>query len=203
MVRTVRATLYRLWPYPAFKRIRVMPVTVEGFMDLVRLYVEHMSEVRLRKSADVEPEEVLRSLSQTEICGFVDRVTDSEPVGYFSDWMHEKGPFGKKLSIRNFWTVWEASKKVNDWQKFVALIRTKPGNEKGKKGSLMSDVMLVSKVTSTPLLLVLSCPLEHFLLMCDALNLEARAEDPTIDPDCEPTPLDALAGSVPGLAVVH
>jgi hypothetical protein len=183
----MKTVTIRLWrPSPPFlKSVTVGQVTVAGFMELLRLLVSKASEVRINAGRDLSAEDLIRELREPEFNALADAVCQNEAAGFFSRW----------LSLRNVRAIYQASFKVNDWSRIFSCVDW-TGGQKKRKGSLVSDIQVVSQIYRVDPMDIYAWPMEFFLTFVAAMNLAVQESEP------EPMPTVVL-GMVPGVSVIH
>lgn len=209
MERRATLTLWRLSP-PFRRAVEVRQITVGGFLDLVRTVAPKAAAALVKSGRPLTDVDLIRACADADtMAGFADLVLVDQPVGFMRGWLD--GRLGGFFARRNTDALLAACRVVEgdgQWTRFLSCLnRGTPGQDerkpKGKGGGLMADVLTVSGLLGLdPNQIRRDWFLRDFLDMCDSLNLMATArqyEDPTMDPDAEPSP--GLA--IPGLFQVH
>jgi hypothetical protein len=197
-----RVTLFRLLPFPAYKRVTVGRITVRGFREAVKIGLSRLLEFAAEhdgKPTEAEAQFALGDPATT--AALADLICIGQPRGFFRRWH----------SQRNASRVIEASWEVeNDpgWARMLALIDW-TGERVKKGGGLVMDIAALCKLYSLTPLDVLTMPMQDFLDLCDCVSAGAKAardaemrEDPTLDPEAEPTALHGL-GNIGGKVYVN
>lgn len=183
-MKTVRIHLWRRLP-PFRRRVTVGQITVAGFLELIRLLVSHSAAVHRRIGHEVTADELLRELREPEFNALADAVCKGEDPGFFSGW----------LSLRNVRALYDASFMVNNWRRIFGCVDWS-GQKKKRKGSILSDIQVVSRVYGIDPYSIEQWPMEYFLGFIEEMNLTMQPEP------LEATPVDVL-GMIPGVGVVH
>lgn len=189
-----RVVLWRILPFPAWKRVTVQRITVRGFREAVRVATEHVLGFTDRLGRKPTPEEALQSLGDPEVCDrFADLIAVGERPRFYRRWRSQGN--GTRLM--------RASRDVEGdggWPRLTALIdwsgeRVKAG------GGIGSDIRAICRIWALSPLVVLDMAMQDFLDLCDfvgqaneAAHKEAMRDDPTLDPNAEPTPLGDAGG---------
>lgn len=191
-MKTASVRLWRFRP-PFAKTVILHQITVQGFMDLVRIWVEKISRQRIEGGKPLTGEAILTSDSREQFIASADLFVRDESPGWFTGWATEKNA-GRMI---------RASAQIHSWGRLFGCLNLTGVKRKGT--GLMGDVITLSRIWGVDPTIILEWPMERFLDVVDSMaaNIEQsrRAEDPTLDPEAEPAPLGGLG--IPGLEVVH
>jgi len=188
-MRSVRVRLWR-WRPPFCRTVAVRPITVRGFLDLVRVAARRAAEVRTLAGKDITGEDIIRAMREPEFLAFADAVTRAGSAG-----SPEAGFLGRWLSHWNVAALLRASAAVNDWPRFLGCLNLTGKRNRG--GSLIGDVQAICRLFPglDPMRMQDEWAMEDFLNFCDALNVR---EAPTERDDDM-----ATLAMMPGIEVVQ
>ncbi|SRR6266571_2551101 len=185
------------------KSVVVYQVTLGGFVEALRVAGEYVFRFRneVKKGAPLIETEVVLALGHPNVCAsMADVLCPDQPRAWYRPWH----------STANLRRMLQAARQTSDWSRLVGELdfsgKKKPGQRR-RRGTLVTDAVTLARVLGvSPAEIIDAWPMERFLDVCEALNIAAedaqRSEDPTLDPDAEPTPLAAAAGWG-GRVVVH
>jgi hypothetical protein len=192
----LKVTLFRLLPFPSWKRVTVARITVRGFREALRVGLARLLEWSAGQPGKPTPEAGLQCLGDpTTVAALADLVCVAQRPRFFRRWH----------SQRNAVRLMRASREVegvdpDGWGRMLALIDW--GGERVKKGGgLVSDIAAICRIYGMTPVQVLDMPMQDFLDICDCTAGAAKAaeeaeilEDPTMDPNAKPTPLTNVPG---------
>ena len=201
MQRTARLILWRARP-PFRKVVRVQRITLGGFLELLRTLAPKVAEAVLSMGDRFTFEEMLRTKTDAaSVSAFADLVTVEQPAGFMLDWLRPDG----QVSARNAAALLAASRAAEgdgQWTRYLNQLQnpapaSQPeGKKKTRGGGLSADAQDVAKVFGVAPWHVEALTLHDFLNLCETLNLrmaeaeeESESNDPTLNPNAEPTPL--------------
>lgn len=197
-----RITLFRLLPFPSWRRVTVARISVRGFREAVKIGLSRLLEFAAEhdgKPTEAEAQFALGDPATT--AALADLICVGQPKGFFRRWH----------SQRNASRIMGASWEVEDdpgWARMLALIDWS-GEKVKKGGGLMNDVITLCKLYGMTPPQVLNMTMQDFLDTCDCVSAGAKAardaemrEDPTLDPEAEPTSLHGL-GNLGGKVYVN
>ena len=188
-MKTVRVRLWRLRP-PFTRAVILRPITVQGFLDLLRIWMTKASAQRLMLRRDLTGKDLLESDSREEFIASGDLFVDGEDPEWLRAW----------ASDRNLGRLIAASTRIHNWRRLFGIINL--SGERNRGPGMMGDVQTMARIWGIDPLTVLGWPMTTFLDLCDSLAISMKhAEyqaDPTLDPNAEAAPVN-----LPGLPVVH
>jgi hypothetical protein len=184
-------TLFRLIP-PFRKRVRLERITVQGFLDLLGIWVARVNMER-QAGHEITEQRILTMNARVQFVQSADLFTPDLPGEWFAGW----------ASDRNNQRMLRALALNHNWGRiFTCLDLT---GQKRKGPGLMGDVMAVSRITGASPWEILNWPMEDFIerteMLARAIESEQRHEDPTLDPNCDATPASELG--IPGMEIIH
>lgn len=224
-VRRARLVLVRLSP-PFRRVVTVHPVTVGGWMLLVREVIARVAQLRIAKLPGViDGGEIARIFTERELALFADLVCEEQRPGFLGAWLgpdwapHGLAQLTGRLARRNIEALREASRAAEGeggWTRIFGTLKLgpRPETERPGKGSpaaggaLMGNVHVVAKVFGIDPAAVLDWPMQLFLDQIDLLVAGYQAARTAESPlhgeneDLEPSPLSDFAGFGSG-RVVH
>ena len=192
-MRAKRITLFRLLPFPSFKRVTVARITVRGFREAVKVGLARVLEWSTALPGKPTPEAAMESLGDpATVAALADLVCVGEAPRFFRRWHSQKN------AVR----IMRASREVEGdggWTRILALIDW-TGEKVKRGGGLVADIAALCGIYKnlTPLD-VLDMAMQDLLDLCDCVTLSAKAaegaeflDDPTMDPEAKPTPLSGV-----------
>lgn len=197
MEHAKRVTLFRLLPFPSFKRVTMGRITVRGFREAVRIGLARLLEFAAEHDGKPTPEQMQFALGDpATAAALADLICHGQARGFFRRWHSHRN------LVRLMGASWEVE---NDpgWTRMFALIDW-TGEKVKKGGGLVMDIAALCRLYSVTPLEILGWTMQDFLDVCDCVSAGAKAaqdaemrEDPTLDPEAEPTPLRGdLGGKV-------
>lgn len=201
-MHTKRVTLFRLLPFPSWKRVTVARITVRGFREAMKIGVARLLEFSAALPDKPTDEAALQSLGDpATVAALADLVCLGPRARFFRRWH----------SQRNAVRLMRASREVEGdggWTRILALIDW-TGEKVKSGGGLNVDIAAICKLYGKTPPEVLGWTMQDFLDTCDcitsaaqAAEVEALRDDPTMDPNAKPTPLSAGRIGL-GKAYVH
>lgn len=188
-MRAKRITLFRLLPFPSFKRVTVARITVRGFRDAMKIGLGRVLDWSAGLPDKPTPDAALESLGNpATVAALVDLVCIGERPRFFRRWHSQKN------AVR----IMRASQEVEGdggWTRILALIDW-TGDKVKRGGGLVADIASVCKFYSMTPVVIFDTTMQDFLDTCDCITMAAKAaediellDDPTMDPEAKPTPL--------------
>lgn len=188
-MRTKRVTLWRLLPFPGFKRVTVAPITVRGFREAMRIGLARLLEFAAECDGKPTAEQAETALGDpATVAGLADLICRQERPGFFRRWHSHANV------VRLMGASWEVE---NDpgWKRILGLIDL-TGERVKRGGGLVCDIAAICRLYSLSPPQVLEWTMQDFLDTADCVTTSARAaeeaellDDPTMDPEAKPTPL--------------
>jgi len=184
-----RVVLFRLLPFPSFRRVTVARITVRGFREAMKIGIARVLEFSAGLPEALTPEAALESLGDpATIAALADLVCTGQRPRFFRRWHSQKS------AVR----LMRASREVEGdggWTRILALIDW-TGEKVKRGGGLVADIGNLCKLYRTTPVEVLNMTMQDFLDTCDCVTSSAKAaeeaellDDPTMDPEAKPTPL--------------
>jgi hypothetical protein len=191
-MKTAEARLWRFLP-PFTRTVTLRQISVQGFMDLVRIWVSKISAQRINNGGPITGDDILKADSREQFITSADLFAIGLRARWFSGW----------ASSKNAGRMIDATIKIHNWSRLFGCLNL---TGKPKKGAgIMGDVMTLARIWSTSPESILNWPMEQFLDVVDSMSAQIehdrRAEDPTLDPNADPMPLGSLG--LPGVEVIH
>jgi len=188
-MRARRVTLFRVLPFPSFKRVTVARITVRGFREAMKIGLARVLEFSARLSEAPTPEAALESLGDpATVAALADLVCIGQRPRFFRRWHSQKN------AVR----LMRASQEVEGdggWTRILALIDW-TGERVKRGGGLVADIGNLCKLYRTTPVEIFNMTMQDFLDTCDCITMAAKAaeeaeflDDPTMDPEAKPTPL--------------
>lgn len=196
-MRGKTVTLFRLLPFPSFKRVTVARITVRGFREAVKVGLARVLEWSNELPDKPTPEAALESLGHPPtVAALADLVCVGQRPRFFRAWHSQK----------NAARLMNASREVEGdggWTRILALIDWS-GEKVKRGGGLVADIAAVCGIyRNLSPIEVLDMTMQDFLDLCDCVSSSAKAaedaallDDPTMDPEAKPTPLTNVPGDV-------
>lgn len=187
-----RVVLFRLLPFPSFKRVTVGRITVRGFREAMKIGLARVLDWSAALPEKPTPDAALESLGDpATVAALADLVCLAQPPRFFRRWHSQKN------AVR----LMRASREVEGdggWTRILALIDWS-GEKVKRGGGLIVDISAVCKLYNRTPIDVLNWSMQDFLDTCDCITSSAKAaedaemlEDPTMDPEAKPTPLSSV-----------
>lgn len=179
--------------------VEVLQVTLGGFIECLRAAGNKAQEFRVKvlDGAAMSERDAVMALGHPDVCAAVaDALCPDQPRGWFRPWQ----------SARNMLKMLEGARQTSDWSRLIAQLNPAGNGPRPGRGSLYSDAITVARILGVnPQEIIDVWSMERFLDICDGMVKAADSareaemlEDPTMDPNAEPTP---LTGGVPGAKV--
>ena len=197
MEHAKRITLFRLLPFPWFRRVTVTRITVRGFQKAAAIGLSRLLEFGAQFDGKPTPEQAEFALGDpATVAQLADFICIGQARGFFRRWHTQRN------LVRLMGASWEVE---NDpgWRRMLALVDF-TGERVKKGGGLVMDINALCKLYGKTPPEILGWTMQDFLDTCDCVSAGAKAaveaemrEDPTLDPNAEPTPLRGdLGGKV-------
>jgi hypothetical protein len=174
-MKTAEARLWRFLP-PFTRTVTLRQISVQGFMDMVRGWILTGGPLGLEHF-------IARAVP------FTADMTDRQ--------------FARWSTRRNAERVVTAATTIHNWPRLYGCLNLTGKPRKG--AGIWDDVISMAQMWAVSPEVILQWPMEHFLNVTDSLVMKAeramRSEDPTLDPDADPMPLQRVG--LQGLEVIH
>lgn len=198
MRRKVRVQLHRRQG----KRLRsvtviVLQVSLGGFIECLRAAGNKVMEFRAKvlRGRDMTDRDAILAMGHPDVCSAIaDVLCPDQPRGWYRPW-HSEANVRKML---------QAAAQTSDWNRLIGQLNLS-GTARPGRGSLYGDALTVARILQVnPQEVLDEWSMERFLDICDELLASTRAaqeaemfEDPSMDPEAKPTPLQpGLGGKV-------
>lgn len=169
--------------------MRLEQITVYGFLELLRIWHARVQEEKGRLG-DLTDEAVLRMDAREQFIRSAALFASDEQPDFYASW----------ATNANNRRMIAALSTIHNWPRIFSCLELSGKPTKG--AGIMGDVTTIARILGTSPMDVLGWPMESFLDMTDSilrsLKAEERADDPTLDPNC-----DASVTGLPGIEVIH
>jgi hypothetical protein len=188
-VRTATVRLYRAIP-PFVNRVTVGPITVRGFRDFLKRMGDGVFAFgeKIKKDA-LSESDVWKALGDVNVVAdLADIVCVGQPRGFFKVWSSNRNLRALMRGVVEVETmdgiarIWG----LLDWS----------GERVKKGGGFGADIETIARMDQVSPLSLFDAPMQDFLERCDLIKASAAmgyrsgaGDDPTLDPEAEPTPL--------------
>jgi hypothetical protein len=193
-VRTRAATLWRALP-PFRLRVTVHQISVVRFLHALR--VCHDRAHVLRERGVTDPMSLMQALGDRDFCAAIaDLLCPDERPRFLTRWF-------SAWNARHIMRASIEAEGWGGWERITGIIDWDGARKKGRPGGLQADVADICRIY--PSLMptdIMRGSMQDFLDLCDFVEVTLKAErqrqieeDPTLNPDVEPTPLRGAPGA--------